>query len=129
MALSCFFKDDKKVKFSTNYKDTQSYVFGKCGLFFNHGDPNQKRLVGSIPAEFYKEYGETLYRYLFLGHLHKLEVINCENGLTLHRVPAICENDGWHYQNRFGIGNIPQHEIIVFDKEKGMISNNFIYFD
>lgn len=129
IALSCCFQNDEKINFSDDYKDTQSYVFGNVGLFFNHGDPNQKRLIASIPAEFYKEYGATKYRYLFLGHLHKLEVINSENGLTVHRVPAICENDNWHYQNRFGIGNIPQHELIVFDKNVGMLSNNFIYFE
>lgn len=129
IALSCCFREDNVVNFSDNYRDTQSYVFGNVGLFFNHGDPNQKRLISSIPAEFYEEYGKTKHRYLFLGHLHKLEVINSENGLTVHRVPAICENDNWHYQNRFGIGNIPQHEIIVFDKNKGMLSNNFIYFE
>jgi len=129
IALGCCFQNDDKINFSNDYKDTQSYVFGNVGLFFNHGDPNQKRLIASIPAEFYKEYGETKYRYLFLGHLHKLEVINSENGLTVHRVPAICENDGWHYQNRFGIGAIPQHELIVFDKNVGMLSNNFIYFE
>lgn len=128
MALTCYFRNEDKITFSTDYKDTQSYVFGNCGLFFNHGDANQKRLIGSIPAEFYKEYGETIYRYLLVGHLHKLEVINTENGLTLHRVPAICENDGWHYQNRFGIGTVPSHEILIFDKNRGMLSNNFIYF-
>ena len=129
IALSCYFRDDDKISFSDDYKDTQSYVFGKCGLFFNHGDANQKRLIASIPAEFYQEYGKTLYRYLFVGHLHKLEVVNAENGLTLHRVPAICENDSWHVQNRFGIGCIPQHELIVFDKRCGMLSDNFVYFD
>lgn len=129
VALSCYFKNDEIVKFSDDYKDTQSYVFGKCGLFFNHGDGNQKRLVGSIPAEFYEEYGKTLFRYLFVGHLHKLEVVNAENGITLHRVPAICEGDAWHYQNRFGIGCIPQHEIMVFDKNYGMLNDNFVYFD
>ena len=129
IALSCCFKNDDKIHFSDDYKDTQAYVFGDVGLFFNHGDPNQKRLIASIPAEFYKEYGQTRFRYLFLGHLHKLEQMNSENGLTVHRVPAICENDSWHYQNRFGIGNIPQHEIIIFDKNYGMLSNNYIYFE
>jgi hypothetical protein len=129
IALSCYFANDDKIKFCEDYKDTQSYVFGNVGLFFNHGDPNQKRLVASIPAEFYEDYGKTKFRYLFLGHLHKLEVINSENGITVHRVPAICENDNWHYQNRFGIGNIPQHEIMVFDKNYGMLNDNFIYFN
>ena len=129
IALSCYFRNDDKIKFCEDFKDTQSYVFGRVGLFFNHGDPNQKRLIASIPAEFYEDYGKTQFRYLFLGHLHKLEVINSENGITVHRVPAICENDIWHYQNRFGIGNIPQHEIIVFDKNHGMLNDNFVYFN
>lgn len=128
IALSCYFAKDDKIQFCEDYKNTQSYVFGRVGLFFNHGDPNQKRLISSIPAEFYEDYGKTQFRYLFLGHLHKLEVINSENGITVHRVPAICENDNWHYQNRFGIGNIPQHEILIFDKDYGMLNSNFIYF-
>lgn len=129
IALRCYFHEDSVIHFSDDLKDTQSYIFGSCGLFFNHGDSNQKRLIASIPCEFPKEWGDTINRYLFLGHLHKLEVINSENGLTVHRVPAICENDAWHYQNRFGIGIVPQHELMVFNRKRGMLSNHYIYFD
>lgn len=128
-ALECYYSKDNKVCFKDDYHETQSYVFGRCGLFFNHGDVNQKRLVASIPCEFPDEWGQTRSRYLFCGHLHKLEVSNNENGLIFHRTPAICENDAWHYSNRFGIGVVPQHEIMVFDKACGMIADFNIYFN
>ena len=71
LALQQYFRSDDKLQFSDNYKDYQCYQFGKCAIFFGHGDSNLKRIIQSIPAEFYKEWGSSVFRELHLGHLHK----------------------------------------------------------
>jgi hypothetical protein len=127
-SLKSWFRTCNDVQFSEDYKFTQSHMFGNTCMFFNHGDPDPKRLHRSIAAEFPVEWGKSKFRYLFVGHLHKLEVIDNEAGLLVHRVPAICENDAWHYTNRFGIGIVPMHEVMVFDDECGMTATYFINF-
>lgn len=129
IALQQAFSEDKQVNFSNDYKDTQVHVHGKCALFLNHGEITQKQMLNSLSSEFYKEWGQTQFRYLLQQHLHKREVIQTESGLMAIRTPSICENDVWHYTNRYGIGVIPQQQIIVFDKEKGITSDYFITFE
>lgn len=127
-SLMAYFRNEKDVEFIDNYRYTQSYVFGNTSLFFNHGDPNNKRLLHSIAAEFPKEWGATKYRYLFVGHLHKLEVVDSECGIQMHRVPAICDADAWHYRERFGIGTAPSHEIFAIHKNRGIHLSQQITF-
>ena len=129
MALQQRFNGDDVIKFSDDYKYTQNYMFGQCGLFFNHGEGNQKRLVNSIPAEFYDDYGKTKFRYLMEQHLHIREVKQEQNGLISYRTPSICETDEWHYRQRFGLGVQPLQEIIVLHKDYGITSNHFINFE
>lgn len=127
-ALKAYFRNESDVEFSDNYRYTQSYVFGNSLLCFNHGDPDNKRLMHSIAAEFPEEWGKTKYRYLFVGHLHKLDVVDTDCGIQMHRVPAICEADAWHYKERFGIGTAPSHEIFAISKKKGIHLSQQITF-
>lgn len=127
-SLMAYFRNEKDVEFIDNYRYTQSYVFGNTSLFFNHGDSDNKRLIHSIAAEFPKEWGATKYRYLFVGHLHKLDVVDTECGIQMHRVPAICDADAWHYRERFGIGTVPSHEIFAIHKNRGIHLSQQITF-
>lgn len=93
IALNCYFKDFKNIHFSQNYKDVQCFIWGKCGIFFSHGDSNLKRLIKSIPAEFYEEWGKTTFRELHLGHLHKEVVVDDDSGIITRRVGSPTATD------------------------------------
>lgn len=127
-ALEQYFMNNKKIDFTEDYKNTQAYQFNDTALFFNHGDVNHKRLVASIPAEFNKMYGDTNFRYLFVGHLHHQEVLKEENGLMVIRTSSISETDEWHYQQRFGVGNVPKQEMYLFSGTQGMIASRNVVF-
>ena len=128
IALSCYFKDYSNIRFSNNYKDVQCFLWGKCGIFFSHGDTNLKRLIKSIPAEFYTEWGKTIYRELHLGHLHKEVVVDDESGMITRRVGSPTATDQWHYEERF-IGATQKYQTFVWDKEKGLQNIKYINFD
>ena len=127
-ALEQYFMNDKTIDFTDDYKNTQAYQFNDTALFFNHGDVNHKRLVASIPAEFSNIYGDTNFRYLFVGHLHHQEVLKEENGLTVVRTSSISETDEWHYQQRFGVGNVPKQEMYLFSGTQGMLASRNVVF-
>lgn len=128
IALSCYFKDFKNIHFSKDYKDVQCYLWGKCGIFFSHGDTNLKRLIKSIPAEFYEEWGKTAFRELHLGHLHKEVVVDDESGMITRRVGSPSGTDQWHYSERF-VGATQKYQTFVWHKEKGLQNIKYINFD
>ena len=119
MALEQRFLYDDKIKFIENYKLTQAYVFGKCAIFYNHGDANLKQTMTSIPAEFPKIWGDSVFRELHLGHLHKEVIVDDEGGMITRRVGSPCSTDAWHYSNRF-VGATKKHQIFIWDKKLGL---------
>lgn len=128
LALQQYFRNDSKIIFSDNYKDYQCYQFGKCAIFFGHGDSNLKRIIQSIPAEFYKEWGSSVYRELHLGHLHSEIVVDDSSGMITRRIGSPTGTDQWHYEERF-IGATQKHQIFVWDANKGLKSIEYINFE
>lgn len=128
IALSCYYKDDKVVNFTDDYKDTQCYSFGKIAIFMNHGDTNLKRIIKSIPAEFYKEWGKSIFRELHLGHLHKEVVVDDESGMITRRVGSPTGTDQWHYEERY-LGATQKYQTFIWDKDKGLLNIKYINFD
>lgn len=128
IALSQFFINDDKINFSDNLKTTQCYSFGKVAIFTNHGDTNLKRLIKSISAEFYEEWGKSVYRELHLGHLHHEMVVDDDSGLITRRLGSPTGTDEWHYNSRF-IGNTQKQQLFIWDKENGLIDQRFICFE
>lgn len=128
ITLQQYFRNDTSITFSNDYKDYQCYQFGKCAIFFGHGDGNLKRIMHSIPAEFYKEWGSSYFRELHLGHLHKEVVVDDESGMITRRIGSPTGTDQWHYEERF-IGATQKHQIFIWDKTKGLKSIEYINFD
>lgn len=125
IVLQKYFRNDGVISFSYDLKDTQSYQFGNCAIFYNHGDPDLKRLIKSIPAEFYQTWGRTIYRELHLGHLHKEVTVDDESGMITRRIGSPCNTDAWHYQNRF-IGAVKKHQVFIWDANYGLQSIRYI---
>ena len=125
-SLSQYFRNVKNVNFSDNYRTTQAYVFGDVGIFFTHGDENEKRTIASIPAEFPEEWGKTKFRELHLGHLHKEGATITEmGGMITRRIPSPCAADDWHYNKRF-IGNQRCHQFFIWHKTQGLVAANYV---
>lgn len=128
LTLQQYFRKDDKINFSDNYKDYQCYQFGKCAIFFGHGDGNLKRITHSIPAEFYKEWGSSEFRELHLGHLHKEITVDDESGMITRRIGSPTGTDQYHYEERF-IGATQKHQVFIWNKEKGLKNIEYINFE
>ena len=119
MALEQRFVNDEIVHFIENYRLTQVYQFGKCAIFYNHGDANLKQTIKSIPAEFSEVWGTHPFRELHLGHLHKEVTVDDEGGMITRRIGSPCSTDAWHYSNRF-IGAIKKHQVFIWNAKEGL---------
>lgn len=127
MALSAFFANDEIVEFSENYKEYQCYTFGDNAIFFGHGDTNLKRLMASIPAEFYKEWGASKYRELHIQHLHSEFTVDEHNGMITRRISSPTGIDSWHYGDRF-VGSVQKHQVFLWHKTEGLKNIKYISF-
>lgn len=128
IALSSYFANDEKIHFSENYKEYQCYQFGDNAIFFGHGDNNFKRLLRSIPCEFYKEWGQSKYRELHLGHLHSELTVDEQSGMITRRIGSPTGTDAWHYGERY-LGSVQKHQLFIWDKTEGLKSIKYINFD
>lgn len=128
MALSAFFAKDDIVKFEENYREYQCYRFGDNAIFFGHGDANLKRIVASIPAEFYREWGESKYRELHLGHLHSEVAVDEKSGMITRRIGSPTAPDAWHYSERF-VGAVPKHQMFVWHATQGLKAIEYVTFE
>lgn len=124
-SLAQYFRNDDIINFSDDYKDTQAYVFGKCAIFYNHGDANLKRTISSIPSEFYSIWGKTIFRELHLGHLHKEVTVDDDCGMVTRRIGSPSAVDAWHYTNRF-VGATQKHQVFVWNAQKGLECIHYI---
>lgn len=128
IALSSYFAKDDKIKFCENYREYQCYQFGDNAIFFGHGDNNFKRLLRSIPAEFYQEWGSSKYRELHLGHLHSELTVDDQSGMITRRIGSPTGIDSWHYGERY-LGAVQKHQLFIWDKHNGLKSIKYIAFD
>ena len=128
MALSAYYRLDAIVKFEENYREYQCYRFGDNAIFFGHGDTNLKRLVQSIPAEFYKEWGESKFRELHVQHLHSEFTVDEHNGMITRRISSPTAVDSWHYSERFNTA-VQKHQVFLWHKSQGLKLIQYITFD
>jgi hypothetical protein len=128
IALSSYFANDDKIKFSENYREYQCYKFGDNAIFFGHGDNNFKRLLRSIPAEFYQEWGSSKYRELHLGHLHSEITVDDQSGMITRRIGSPSGTDAWHYGERY-LGATQKHQLFIWDRYDGLKGIKYIAFD
>lgn len=128
MTLSAYYRLDAIVKFEENYREYQCYRFGENAIFFGHGDTNLKRLVQSIPAEFYKEWGESKFRELHVQHLHSEFTVDEHNGMITRRISSPTAVDSWHYSERFNTA-VQKHQVFLWHKSQGLKLIQYITFD
>ena len=128
MVLSAYFAKDEIISFCENYREYQCYQFGDNAIFFGHGDGNTKRIIQSIPAEFYKEWGTSRFRELHLAHYHKEWTVDDTNGMIVRRLGSPTATDAWHYSERF-IGATQKQQVFVWDAHTGLKGIEYITFN
>ena len=84
-----------------------------------------------IPSGRWSKYRHSIYRYIFLGHLHKSSrkvylTENEVNGVVSRRLNSLSPTDAWHNANNY-VGAKRMANALVFDKQNGQIAEfNYI---
>lgn len=96
LCLSNFYERDPRVTVDTSPASYFWYRFGKCLLGFTHGDKAKARdLPGIMACDRAEDWGQTLYRYWYCGHIHH-ETVKEYPGCVVESFRTLAPKDAWH---------------------------------
>lgn len=128
--LQAYYHECPNIKVHLEASPRRSMVWGDNLLVWAHGDkiaPAKWALV--VAAEFAKEWGQTKYRYLRLGHQHHQKVVapvqvDEQAGLVVEYLPALCSSDAWAANAGF-VGAQKGATGFEYSKTRGCIARYF----
>lgn len=130
-SLKAFYKKDKNVDIINDPHVRKYHKYGVSSYMLTHGDCKDDGLPLTFATEKPDYFANSLYRYIFLGHLHKSSrkvylTENEVNGVVSRRLNSLSPTDAWHSESNF-IGAKRMANALVFDKENGQIAEfNYI---
>lgn len=107
-ALAARYANDQHVIVDTDASPIWHFRFGKTLIVAAHGDMARPMdMPGISAARFPKEWGETAWRYAYLGHIHKRRVwknkpdSNEFGGMEVEVFRTVAPKDSWGAQKGF----------------------------
>lgn len=95
-----YYENEPRVTFDKSNNNFYAYQFGDVMLTFTHGDKAQKNLDQVAVRHFAKMYGETIYRYLYHGHLHHGSIMD-KTLMRVEGLPTLAAQDAYAALNGY----------------------------
>lgn len=130
-SLKAFYRKDKNVEIVNDPHIRKYHKYGVSTYMLTHGDCKDDGLPLTFATEKPDYFANSLYRYIFLGHLHKSSrkvylTENEVNGVVSRRLNSLSPTDAWHNANNY-VGAKRMANALVFDKQNGQIAEfNYI---
>lgn len=122
LMVSCYFNNEPRVEVDLSPATTWYYQFGKNLIGSTHGDtikgPN---MVALMAADKPKEWGDTVYRAWYVGHVHHQDVKEYPGG-TVEYFRTLAARDAWHAGQGYRAGR--DMRCIVLHREFGEIERH-----
>jgi hypothetical protein len=130
------YMDCDNVKIVRQKSARKTLIWGNNLLVWTHGDNvAMNKWQGVISTEFAKEWGNTKYRHLKMGHVHHKKAKTAKSvvtyddksgwienhGLLVEYLPALTATDAWHAANGF-IGSQKAMTGFQYHKDHGLIT-------
>lgn len=124
VALDAFFHDDQRVTIDTDPSAFFWWRFGKVFVGSTHGDMiKHDQMPGVMAARRPKDWGESEYRYVYLGHVHHKSLGGGEHaGVIWETFQVLAPRDAWHQASGYSAGR--SMVAITLHKERGEIIRN-----
>lgn len=116
--LEAFYRNEPRVEVMPNANPFTYIRHGKCLFGFNHGMLKPERLAGIMAADRPQDWGETIHRMWFVGHLHKKESDDFP-GCSFERLRTLAPRDNW--TNEQGYRSKQSIWCATFDAEFGEV--------
>lgn len=106
VALGAFFAKSKRVKIDADASRFFRFKFGKVLVASTHGDMiKHTDMPGTVAAKWPKDWGDTEFRYIYLGHIHSSTKGGGEKaGATWETFQTLAPKDVWHANSGYSSG-------------------------
>ena len=101
--------ESEEIEWDINYEERKVHVWHSNFNAFEHGDKRSKNNPLIFATEYPREWGATINRTLFKGHIHtdrKVEYMTSNEtaGFIEKTLPSLGKTDYYHYSNKY-VGN------------------------
>lgn len=119
IALRAFFRNNKRVDIDTSPNPFWYYRHGKNLIGSTHGDRTKPAdLPGIMASDRASDWGDTLYRYWYTGHIHHTSKHEFR-GCTVESFRTLAASDAWHHGQGYRSGR--DMRCIVLHRDFGEI--------
>jgi hypothetical protein len=104
LMLSCWFNKEKRIEVDLSPSSIWYHRFGKVMICSTHGDTIKGKDVLSImAADKPKDWGESVHRYAYLGHVHHADLKEYQGGIVEY-FRTLAARDAWHQGQGYRAG-------------------------
>lgn len=122
LALAQFYENEPRVTIDCSSEMFHYYRFGKVLIMTHHGhNAKPADLPGIMACDRREDWGETLWRYIFTGHIHH-ERSREFPGANWRSLRATATADAWHYGQ--GYRSAQELSLEIFDEEQGLVNRH-----
>jgi hypothetical protein len=124
IALAQFYEHESRITIDTSPEMFHWYRFRKVLIGTHHGHLVKPHdLIGVMASDRAKDWGETLYRYFFNGHVHH-ERVREYAGVIAEWLRSPASSDAWHRGQGYRSGH--DLKLDVFHGEWGRINRHIV---
>lgn len=104
LALDAFFANNPRVTIDLSSNPFWYYQFGQTLVGCTHGDGlKMDALPGIMAADVPREWGDTIHRYWYIGHVHHSQVKEYP-GVIVESFRTLASSDAWHSASGYRSG-------------------------
>ena len=122
LMISCYFHNEPRIEVDLSPAVSWYYQFGKVLIGSTHGDTIKGRdMLSIMAADKPVQWGESKFRYWYVGHVHHKEVKEYHGG-TVEYFRTLAARDAWHQGQGYRAGR--DMCAIILHKEHGEIERH-----
>jgi hypothetical protein len=128
--LKRLYANSPNVTINTQQTFRRAITWGNNLLAWAHGDGvRANKWAQLIATEFAKEWGQTTFRHLKLGHVHHSKsiapvTIDEQSGILVEYLEALCPADAWHAGSGF-VGTQRGASAFEYHKKYGLTTRHY----
>lgn len=124
LCLAQYYENNPRVEVDTSPSPFHWLRFGKTLIGVTHGNNTKPDMLpGIMAADRSKDWGETLHRYWYTGHVHH-DTLKEFPGCTVETFRTLAARDAWHHKSGYRAGR--DMKLDVVHKEHGRICRHIV---
>jgi hypothetical protein len=124
LMLDYVYKNEPRVQIDVSPERFHWFRFGLCLIGVTHGESAKvDKLLGVMAVDRAKDWGETLHRYFYTGHIHH-DTVKELPGVKVESFRTLAPRDDYHARSGYRSGQ--DMKMIVLHKQHGEIRRHTV---